>query len=660
MSNNLIYETSPYLLQHAENPVDWYAWGDEAFDKAKRENKPVFLSIGYSTCHWCHVMAHESFENKEVASILNKYYVSIKVDKEERPDIDNIYMRVCQAFTGSGGWPTSIFMTPEQKPFFAGTYFPAKAKNGMIGLYELLIYLHDKWESEKDALISQAENVCSFLLNNNEKVKTTESEKNQLLHEAAKEYKANYDVKNGGFGRAPKFPMPHSILFLLQYYQKYKDEKCLEMAQNTLIQMYRGGMFDHIGFGFCRYSTDSRFLVPHFEKMLYDNALMILAYCEAYICTKKQLFLEVAEKTASYILREMTSQDGGFYSAQDADSDGEEGKFYTLTPDEIINLLGEADGNEFNRHFDISRKGNFDSKNIPNLLFSDPEIKIFDKFLPQIEKYRKTRCKLHTDDKILTAWNSLMIVSFCKLYRICGKKIYLEAAQDADSFIMTYMADKSENGVFTLYASFSKNKRGAQGFLDDYAAYIWAKLSLYSITYNDKYISEASLLCRNVLQNFSADDGFYFSSGKKEKLIAHTKETYDGAIPSGNSIMTLNLIYLAHLTSDEIFYKAAEKQINFMMGDAIEYPTGHAMFLFAYMQADNQPLNVTVAVEPDAFDTFKDSFINIRQQLLQLPPDANVTVLPEPMPEFPLINGKTTFYVCKGRTCLPPCNELNL
>ena len=337
MSNRLANETSPYLLQHKDNPVEWYPWCDEAFERAKQEDKPIFLSIGYSACHWCHVLAHESFEDEEIAALLNKYFISIKVDKEERPDIDSVYMAVCQAFTGSGGWPTSIFMTSDQKPFFAGTYFPKNSRGGMVGFRELLLAIHEKWLSDRDMLLRDSEKIIRHL-NSSETVSNISDI--DITHLAVSQYERIYDEKFGGFGRAPKFPTPHNLLFLLEYYERYKTASCLNMAEHTLIQMYRGGMFDHIGFGFCRYSTDKKFLVPHFEKMLYDNALLILAYCKAYTVTKKEIYLEIAEKTASYILREMTSDEGGFYSSQDADSEGEEGKYYLFTPDEITKILG--------------------------------------------------------------------------------------------------------------------------------------------------------------------------------------------------------------------------------------------------------------------------------------------------------------------------------
>ncbi len=451
LSNRLQYETSPYLLQHKENPVDWYSWCEEAFIRAKEEDKPIFLSIGYSSCHWCHVIAHESFEDDEIADIINRHFIAIKVDKEERPDVDSVYMSVCQAFTGSGGWPTSIFMDWEGKPFFAGTYFPKTA------LKNLLVAIHNEWTNNKDELLKQSEKIIEHLKLKNTSTRNADI---QLAHTAVALYKRSFDRIFGGFGSAPKFPAPHNILFLLSYYEKFNTPECLEMAEHTLIQMYSGGLFDHIGFGFSRYSTDKRFLIPHFEKMLYDNALLILAYCKAYSVTKKALYLEIAEKTATYILREMTNESGGFYSAQDADSDGEEGKFYTFTREEIIDLLGSEIGEDFNHHFDITESGNFEGKSIPNLLQSNTENKTFEQYLKTIYNYRKKRFSLHLDDKILTFWNSLMISAMCELYLISKNNIYLETAKKADVFIQNNLCEND-----TLFVSYREQKRGVKVFL---------------------------------------------------------------------------------------------------------------------------------------------------------------------------------------------------
>ena len=640
MSNRLAKETSPYLLQHKDNPVEWYPWCDEAFELAAREDKPIFLSIGYSACHWCHVLAHESFEDEEIAEILNKYFISIKVDKEERPDIDSVYMAVCQAFTGSGGWPTSIFMTADQKPFFAGTYFPKTSRGGMIGFRELLLAIHEKWVSDRDKLLKQSDEIIGHLNGAQDSAEVADID---LTHLAVRQYERIYDEKHGGFGRAPKFPTPHNLMFLLDYYERYKTTSCLNMAEHTFLQMYRGGMFDHIGFGFCRYSTDKKFLVPHFEKMLYDNALLILAYCKAYTVTKKEIYLDIAEKTASYILREMTSDEGGFYSSQDADSEGEEGKYYLFTPSEITKILGAEDGERFNRHYDITETGNFEGKNIPNLLGSDSLDKSFETFLPAIDEYRKKRYSLHRDEKILTSWNSLMIVAVCELYLVSGKETYLAAAQNADRFIQKNLCDSD-----TLYVSFHMKKQGVQGFLDDYSAYILAQLSLYRSTLEGEYLNRAKRLCDKVISDFGDNTGGFYLYGKDhEELILRPKETYDGAIPSGNSLMAYSLVRLSLITDEERYKTEAERQLDFLSQSAVQYPTNHAMFLRALLEHETPPMKVTVVLDEQ---TGKSGLP------LEFPPDAVVILLDAPTKEYPLKNGKTTYYVCRGHSCLPPTN----
>ncbi len=643
MSNRLANETSPYLLQHKDNPVDWYPWGDEAFERAEQEDKPIFLSIGYSACHWCHVLAHESFEDEEIAKLLNEYFISIKVDKEERPDIDSVYMAVCQAFTGSGGWPTSIFMTADGKPFFAGTYFPRTSRGGMIGFRELLLAIHEKWDTDRDMLLRESDKIVRHL-NRSESLSNTADI--DLTHLAVSQYERIYDEKYGGFGQAPKFPTPHNLLFLLEYYERNKAPSCLRMAEHTLLQMYRGGLFDHIGFGFCRYSTDKKFLVPHFEKMLYDNALLILAYCKAYTVTKKEIYLEIAEKTASYILREMTSPDGGFYSSQDADSEGEEGKYYLFAPSEIAEVLGEEDGARFRSHFDITEAGNFDGMNIPNLLKSDIFDKTLETFFPFLYDYRKRRYSLHRDEKILTSWNSLMIAAMCELYLISKKEIYLSSAENADRFIQKHLCES-----FTLYVSFHREKRGVKGFLDDYAAYIFAQLSMYRATLESRYLNRAEHLCDKVLSDFGDDTGgFYLYSKEHEELILRPKETYDGAIPSGNSLMSYGLIRLSHLTDKEKYKNAAQRQLDFLAQSASRYPTSHAMFLTALLEHGKPPMKITVV--PDQ-ETDKNTL------RLAFPPEAIIILLPSPTKEFSLKNGKTTYYACQGRRCLPPTNDLH-
>ncbi len=642
MSNHLKNQTSPYLLQHAENPVDWYPWGAEAFCKAKEEDKPIFLSIGYSTCHWCHVMAHESFEDMEVATILNKHFVSIKVDKEERPDIDSIYMAVCQAFTGSGGWPTSIFMTAGQKPFFAGTYFPKTARYRSVGFKELLLTIHEKWRDDRAALLESAEQITAAL--NHEQVFASQADET-LLGNAIQLYKQSYDGTFGGFGSAPKFPAPHNLLFLMQQYGKRGDREALAMVEVTLRQMYAGGLFDHIGYGFCRYSTDRFYLVPHFEKMLYDNALLTISYCRAYEITNQPFYKNVAEKIAFYILTEMTSPDGGFYSAQDADSDGEEGKYYVFTPDEIIRLLGEKDGAAFNTRFGITPGGNFESKSIPNLLRAkDLNEEQFDKFLPQIRDYRRSRARLHTDDKILTAWNSLMIAAFCALYKSSCISKYLAAAKKAQQFIEGKLCDQD-----TLYVSFRRGKRGEKGFLDDYASYIFALLSLYDVTFDRSYLDRAEQITKKVILHYYDIEhgGFYLYGKENETLIFRPKECYDGAIPSGNSLMAYNLVRLNALIPSEKTEEILKKQLAYLSGEAETYPAGYAMSLIALSDYLEPPIRITVVRNED----------DLRELPFLVPSNGVVRILEEATEEYKLLDGQTTFYVCRNHRCLPPMDQ---
>ena len=643
MQNHLKNQTSPYLLQHADNPVNWYPWCDEAFARAKAGDKPVFLSIGYSTCHWCHVMAHESFEDTEIAEILNQHFISIKVDKEERPDIDSIYMAVCQAFTGSGGWPTSIFLSPEQKPFFAGTYFPKTARYGQIGFKELLLAVHRKWMEEKDALLKSADEMVSYL-NRKDIAKGDMDEK--LIQTAFELYKRSFDEEYGGFGDAPKFPIPHNLLFLMQYYEKGKDENAMKMVDKTLLQMYRGGIFDHIGGGFCRYSTDRLFLAPHFEKMLYDNALLILAYCRAYQLTKKKLYCDIAEKTASYILREMTSKEGGFYSAKDADSEGVEGKYYLFTSNEIVEVLGEKAGKEFNQYFDITEKGNFEGANIPNLLQNKGADNIMDEYLSAIYEYRKNRYTLHMDDKILTSWNALMIAAMCHLYRVTANKTYLNAAAKAQEFIQNQLYKKD-----TLYISYRKGKCNSKGVLDDYANEIFALLALYEATLDNIYLEKAKHFCEKTVTDFwdEKQGGFFLSGQENEQLILRPKETYDGAVFSGNSAMAYNLVQLFFLTEEEKYKELARQQLRFMSGAASHYPAAYAMFLIALSDFTLPPEKITIVAKDKR---------ELAELPCQIPLNTVICGLLSPSKEYPLKNDKTTFYICKNHACRPPVNEL--
>ena len=643
MGNKLVNETSPYLLQHADNPVNWYPWCEEAFCRAKTENKPIFLSIGYSTCHWCHVMAHESFEDSKTADILNEHFISIKVDREERPDIDSVYMSVCQAFTGSGGWPMSIFMTWDKKPFYAGTYFPPSSRYGMPSFSELLSTIVNQWNINQTGILESAEEMIRHLKNmhSNENYKTNDN----LIQRALQIFENTFDSVYGGFGNAPKFPTPHNLLFLMLYAKQYSNSTAMKMAEKTLIQMRKGGIYDHIGYGFSRYSTDRFYLAPHFEKMLYDNAMLIIAYVSAYSITNNNIYLDTAKKTAEYIINEMTSEDGGFYSAQDADSEGVEGKYYTFSLKEIIDILGEDKGMMFAKNFDITKDGNFEGVNIPNLLKSDDLKTELEDEIKKLYRYRKTRFKLHLDDKILLSWNSMMIVAMSMLYRVTKDIKYLRISQKAQEFIENNMSDGLK-----LYTSFRGGKHSQSAFLDDYAFYVTALIELYNSTLEKAYIEKAEKFCKETVKIFMdhKEGGFYLSESKSTELFTNPKETYDGAIPSGNSVIAYNLVRLYGITQKDEYKELLEKQIKFMNSKTHEYPAGNSMFLIVMLLNEDYIPHITIALKDNQ---------DLNQMKQRLPFIANVSVVTDDA-RYPLINNKTTFYVCKNHNCLPPTNEV--
>lgn len=645
MSNHLKNETSPYLLQHANNPVNWYSWCDEAFDRARSENKPVFLSIGYSTCHWCHVMAHESFEDAEIADILNKYFISVKVDREERPDIDSVYMAVCQAFTGSGGWPMSIFMTWDKKPFFAGTYFPPRSRHGMPSFSKLINTIAKQWEVNRAELLRSADKAVEILKGAEFADKAANGA--DLPEKAVDIFSHTFDSINGGFGTAPKFPTPHNLLFLMLYAKQNENEKIFKMAEKTLLQMRKGGIFDHIGGGFSRYSTDEYFLVPHFEKMLYDNVLLIIAYLAAYSISRNAVFLDTVEKTAEFILNEMTSPDGGFYSAQDADSDGVEGKYYTFSLDEIMSVLGKERGAVFAKAFDITSKGNFEGTNIPNLLKSGDFGENFSREIKSLCDYRKKRFSLHLDDKIILSWNSMAIAAFSILYRVTKNEKYLNAAKNANYFIEKNLCEKDN-----LYTSFCGGKHSDNAVLDDYAFYIASLIELYNSSLDKNYLKKAEKLVIEAVRLFydNKNGGFYFCKADNSEFFINPKEAYDGAVPSGNSVMAYNFVRLYQLTEKYEYLKHAENQLAFMSARAQDYPAGYCMFLTAMLIWENPPIHITAAVKDfSVSDNLKNN----------LPFLANISVS-ENNGDYPLLNDKTTYYVCKNNVCLPPSNNMEL
>lgn len=670
--NKLINEKSPYLLQHAFNPVKWYPWGTEAFDLARKENKPIFLSIGYSTCHWCHVMENESFEDEEVASLLNESFVSIKVDKEERPDIDAIYMSVCQAYNGRGGWPLTILMTPDQKPFFAGTYFPKNAKYNLFGLMDILLTIKEKWEKEQDTLIRSGEEIANALNNNS----STSSDKQEevdlkgLLHHAYKDFHKMFDIKNGGFGSPPKFPTPHNLLFLLRYGYYEQNADALSMVEKTLIQMFRGGIYDHIGYGFSRYSTDKKWLVPHFEKMLYDNAQLLLSYLEAYQITNNHLFKDVVINTLDYVVRELRDEEGGFYCAQDADSEGIEGKYYVFEKQEILSVLGKEDGEFLCKYFDVTEEGNFEGKNILNLLdntnyaHEDPRIP---PLRVKLYQYRLERTKLHKDDKILTSWNSLMIISFIKAYQILQDEEYLLMAERAVQFILENLTDENKD----IYTSYRESRNNHHGIIDDYAFLTWALLEMYEVTYEAKYLKEALFFNKKMIKVFfdHKDGGFYINSLEAEQLILRPKEIYDGAIPSGNSVACYCLGKLARITSDIEIQKLYDKQLDFMIHQMMEYPVSYTFGLLSILNEVHEKRELICVVKSNQeLDNIQsllrkkylpNTLVIIKQEDIteQSKEKDNLEDIIPLLKNYHYTDKKTTFYLCRNYACSVPIHD---
>ncbi len=504
--NRLINESSPYLLQHATNPVDWYPWGEEAFAKAKKEDKPIFLSIGYSTCHWCHVMEHESFADEEVAVLLNQYFVAVKVDREERPDIDQVYMTVTRTMTGRGGWPNSVFLTPDKKPFFAGTYFPKQARWGLPGLMELLPKIAEIWQNDRENVLKSAERITDLLASRADPGPGDVLDQN-ILDKARDQLADIYDPQYGGFGQAPKFPRPHTLAFLLRRYHHNQDTRALAMVEKTLTRMRLGGIYDHIGYGFHRYSTDGQWLVPHFEKMLYDQAMLAMAYTEAFQATAKEFYARSAREILTYILRDMTSKEGGFYSAEDADSEGVEGKFYLWTLPQIQQAIGENDTETLKKIYNLEEGGNFKSpeaepaagsnilhlkKTLPDLAaeLGIPEKQLrqrLGKNREQLFRIRQKRIHPFKDDKILTDWNGLMIAAMAKAGLALDEPRYLSAAAKAADFIMLKLRDK--NG--RLLKRYRKGNAGLPAHLNDYAFVVWGFLELYQASFKTVYLQEA-------------------------------------------------------------------------------------------------------------------------------------------------------------------------
>lgn len=610
-ANRLINEKSPYLLQHAYNPVDWYPWNEEAFEKARSEDKLVFLSVGYSTCHWCHVMEKDSFENEAAADLINEHFVPVKVDREERPDLDQKYMAACQALTGQGGWPLTVFLTPDKKPFYAATFIPRTARYGMNGLMDILPRLRDFWKNDRERVLKAGDDLVNALQQigggPSGKTEADQSSRNidarefpgkELLERAVDQFKGSYDHEFGGFGQAPKFPAPHQLVFLLRRYKRNKDDQILEMVLNTLRAMYRGGIFDQLGYGIHRYSVDEKWLVPHFEKMLYDQALVAIAALEAYRASGDQDMADFARKIFSYVLSEMSSPEGAFYAAEDADSEGHEGTFYIWRLEELREILGKERGELVAAYFGVTGKGNFEngtsilyrSKNNGEFAaennISQSELKqAIEESRLALFEVRSRRERPFRDDKILTSWNGLMIAALAAGSRILEDPSYLEAAEKAAAFIKENMVQPDGR----LLRRYRDGEAGISAFLEDYSYLAWGYLELYRAGSNPQYLEEAEQLVRLLLDQFRADSGYlHFSADSEEPAdFGFEAEAYDGAMPSGWSAAVFSLLQLGRMLPDEELFGEAENLIKLQQDKLERYPTGFSYLLTALDYALN-------------------------------------------------------------------------
>jgi len=681
-TNRLINEKSPYLLQHADNPVDWYPWGNEAFEKAQIEDKPIFLSIGYSTCHWCHVMAHESFEDEKTARLMNETFISIKVDREERPDIDGIYMSVCQMLTGSGGWPLTIIMTPDKKPFFAGTYFPKENRFGRPGLKEIINGIKELWYNKRAELLKSADEISAAVksLFSSEDAKELNE---TILDKTFEQLKSRFEPDFGGFGSVPKFPTPHNLSFLLRYWKRTNNIAALQMVEKTLIEMRKGGIFDQIGFGFHRYSTDKKWLVPHFEKMLYDQALICNAYIDAFLVTKNVEFKKTAKDILDYVIRDMTSPFGGFYSAEDADSEGEEGKFYLWKVKEIRDILNNEETELAVKIFDIQENGNWFDKvhseyNNTNILhltksFDDLSIELNINKNVLVQKVGNIRQKLFDvrnkrihpdkDDKILTDWNALMISTFCKAAQAFNENVYINVAENGIKFILSHLTDKKGN----LLHRYRNNDASIPGLLDDYSFIINAFIDLYETTFNENYLEKAIEFNDHLVNNYfdNKKGGFFFTPVKGEKLLVRQKEIYDGAIPSGNSIALMNLLRLNRLTGKDNYEILASKTARAFSNKLYNSPSSFTQALCALDFAFGSSFEIVIAGEKNSsevrnmLETIRKIFIPSKVILLNDPDSEKIRKLSTFISEQGKINGKTAVYICRNFSCNLPVTEVD-
>jgi len=672
-TNKLIEETSPYLLQHAHNPVNWHPWGEKALSLSRQHDKPIFLSVGYSACHWCHVMEEESFENEEIADFLNQHFICIKVDREERPDVDDIYMNAVNLMTGSGGWPLSVWLTPDLEPFYGGTYFPPEDRWGRMGFKNLLYRIVDVWQNQRQQLYKSANQITAHLTQLNDVQPNGDSLTSDIWKAAFLTAQRTFDEQHGGFGSAPKFPQAMELSFLMRYYFFSGDKSALDMVEKSLVEMAYGGIYDQLGGGFHRYSTDERWLVPHFEKMLYDNALLTITYLEAYQITKNSFYADVAKTILDYVLSEMTHPQGGFFSSQDADSEGEEGKYYVWQKSEIEAILGKTEADLFNNLYGVSEQGNWESTNILHQRRSAEslareyqinETELWNQIKHSKRKLfseRSQRVPPLTDDKILTEWNALMVSAFCKGFQVLADKKYLDTDQKTVDFLFKNLYIDG-----SLLRTFRAGKSQLNGYLSDYAFLVGALIDLYESAFDLTYLEKAIKLNDLLIQKFWDDEqgGFFFTDTNQNQLLVRTRNPYDNAIPSGNSVAVLNLLRLSEFTSDLSLKAKAEQTIKLYLSHIQRSPMGFAQLLSCLDYFWGAPIEIVISGDKNS-STVAEMIKTVHQAYLPI----RIIVLAEKEAfakhdnlagKLPVVDGKfasndeANLYICENYTCQKP------
>ncbi|WP_429884492.1 thioredoxin domain-containing protein [Geoalkalibacter halelectricus] len=667
--NRLIFEKSPYLLQHAENPLDWHSWGDEAFERARRENKPVFLSIGYSTCHWCHVMAHESFEDSEVAELLNQHFICIKVDREERPDIDNTYMTVCQMLTGSGGWPLTLLLTPERMPFFAATYLPKNSRGGMMGLLDLARKVAELWPDNRDRIDQTGEQIRTSLLRLEEAAGHGAALDEQPLRAARHAFLQSFDRHHAGFGQAPKFPTPHNLSLLLRIARRFDDQQARIMALQTLQQMRLGGIYDQIGFGLHRYSVDARWLVPHFEKMLYDQALAALAYLDAWQATGDAFFSQVAGEILDYLGRDLRHPEGAYCCGEDADTEGAEGTFYLWTPAQIREILGQEQGEIVCRIYGVSETGNFEGKNILYLehdvvelarethLSAEQLSELLGRARRQLLAARAKRIRPHRDDKVLTGWNGLAIAALARGGALLDAPALIAQAATAADFVLTRLRDA--NG--RLLRRYRAGEAAIPAFLEDYSFLVYGLTELHQAGFDTRYLAEAANLNAEMLRLFQDDQGHLYDTGADaETVLTRGRTRHDGAVPAASSVAALNLLRLGRLCGKPELEEQGERLLSLLLTGVDQNPQAFSQLLIALDYALG-PREEVVIYLPDDETRPEAMLAALRRDLrprtlilLRRPGDREIEKVAAPVRDKYAVKGEVTAWVCRNQSCRPP------